>query len=189
MLPENRTEGGSDVATQQASSGDGGAVSTVAPPAPESLSKPDRPSTTDLLKGLADDATTLVRQEVLLAKQEVTEGLTSTAKASILLVVAGVLALYGFGFLLGSASGAVGGPAWRGPLIVGGGLAIIAAILALAGRSRLKKSKVGPTKATAELKQTANGLKEEISGRNRGGNDSRDRTDSPAHGGQSGQTL
>jgi Putative Actinobacterial Holin-X, holin superfamily III len=186
MLPETTIEGGSEVTTQQQSSGDGGLpaageqVRAIPPP-------PDRPSTAELLRGLADDATTLVRQEVMLARQEMTEGLAKTAMASSLLVAAGVLGLYAFGFLLGSASGAVGGPAWRGPLIVGGGLAILAGILVLVGRSRLKKSKVAPAKAREELRLTATELREEISGRNRGRNSSRDRADAQAHGGQAGQ--
>jgi len=175
VLPENRNEGGSDVATQQAPTGDRGGVPAVAQgraiPAPPD----DQPSTAALLKGLADDATTLVRQEVLLARQEMKEGLAKTAMASSLPAAAGVLALYAFGFLLASASDAIGGPGWLGPLIIGGGLALIAGILGLVGRSRLKKSKLTPAKATAELKQTANELREEISGRNRGGNGPRDR--------------
>jgi Putative Actinobacterial Holin-X, holin superfamily III len=165
------------VATEQASSGDGGGIPAAPPQARAIPAPPDQPSTADLLKGLANDATTLVRQEITLAKQEMTEGLAHTAIASSLLVAAGVLALYGFGFLLAAAASAIGGPAWFGPLIIGGGLALVAAILGLVGRSRLKKSKVAPAKATAELRQTANELKEEISGRNRGGNGPRNRAD------------
>jgi hypothetical protein len=169
------------VTTERQSSGDGGVapaseVRAIPPP-------PDRPSTADLLRGLAEDATTLVRQEVTLAKQEMTEGLTKTAMASSLLVAAGVLALYAFGFLLAAAARAIGGPGWLGPLIIGGGLVVIAGILGLIGRARLKRSKVAPAKAREELKQTANELREEISGRNRGGNSSRDRADAQAHGG------
>jgi hypothetical protein len=154
------------VATEQASSGDGGGIPAAPPQARAIPAPPDQPSTADLLKGLANDATTLVRQEITLAKQEMTEGLAHTAIASSLLVAAGVLALYGFGFLLAAAASAIGGPAWLGPLIIG-----------VVGRSRLKKSKVAPAKATAELRQTANELKEEISGRNRGGNGPRNRAD------------
>ena len=175
------------MATQQASSQDGGRQPA---PAPEARPVPvplDQPSTAELLRGVADDATTLMRQEVLLAKQEMTEGLTRTAMASGLLIAGGVLGLYGFGFLLASAASAVPGPGWLGPLAIGGGLVLIAGILALVGRSRLKKSKLVPAKATAELKQTANELKEEISGRNRGGHGSRDRADAQAPGGQAGQ--
>jgi hypothetical protein len=174
------------VTTQQPSSGGDGRIEVPAG-ARELPARRTEPTTAELLRGLADDATTLVRQEVTLAKQEMTEGLSSTAKASSMLVAGGVLALYGFGFLLASAARAIGGPAWLGPLIIGGGLVVIAGILALIGRARLKRSKLAPDKAREELKLTANELKEEISGRNRGGNGARDRADAQAHGGEGGQ--
>ena len=120
------------------------------------------PSTGELLKGLADDATTMARQEVLLAKQEITEGLQATAKAGSLLAAAGVLALYGLGFLLASGARAIGGPAWLGPLLVGGALVLVAGILGLVGKRRLAASKVAPAQARTELKETAAELREEI---------------------------
>jgi Putative Actinobacterial Holin-X, holin superfamily III len=186
MLPENKIEGGSEVTAQQQPPGDG-AIPTAGQQARAMPAPPGRPSTADLLRGLADDAATLVRQEVTLARQEMTEGLAKTAMAGSLLVAAGVLALYAFGFLLASAAQAIGGPSWLGPLIIGGGLVLIAAILGLIGGVRLKKSKVAPAKAREELRLTANQLREEISGRNRGGNGPRDRVDAQAHGGKGGQ--
>jgi hypothetical protein len=120
------------------------------------------PTTGELLRGLADDATELVRQEVLLARQEMTEGLAASAKAGSLVAGAAVLVLYGFGFLLAAAAAAISGPAWLGPLIVGGGLVLLAAILGLVGGRRLSKSNVAPAKARAELRETATGLREEI---------------------------
>jgi Putative Actinobacterial Holin-X, holin superfamily III len=120
------------------------------------------PSTGELLRGLADDASTLVRQEILLARQELQEGLTASAKASALLVAAGVLGLYAFGFLLYTIGEAIGGPRWLGFAIVTAVLLIVVAVLALVGRNRLAASKVAPEKARAELQTTANELKEEI---------------------------
>jgi hypothetical protein len=122
----------------------------------------DGPSTGELLRGLAEDASTLVRQEVLLAKQEMTEGLAARAKAGSLLALGGVLALYGLGFLLASAARAIGEPVWLGPLIVGGATMLVAGVLALVGRRRLAASKVAPARARAELKETAAELREEI---------------------------
>jgi len=148
----------SDV-TRQSSPESDGTVPAVAPATPAPAGEP---STAELLRGLADDAATLVRQEVVLARQEVTEGLTATAKAGSLLAVGGVLVAYGFGFLLASAAQAVGGPAWLGPLTVGGALVLVAAVLALVGRRRLAAAKMAPEQARAELRETANGLKEEI---------------------------
>jgi Putative Actinobacterial Holin-X, holin superfamily III len=122
----------------------------------------EEPSTTELLRGLAEDATTLVRQEILLARQELQEGLTASAKASALLVAAGVLGLYAFGFLLYTIGEAIGGPPWLGFAIVTAVLLIVVAVLGLVGRKRLAASKVAPEKAKAQLQTTANELKEEI---------------------------
>jgi uncharacterized membrane protein YqjE len=120
------------------------------------------PTTGELLKGLADDATTLFRQELLLARQELQEGMTATAKASALLAVAGVLGLYALGFLLYTIGVAIGGPEWLGFAIVTVVLLIVVAVLGLIGKNRLAASKVAPEKAKAELQTTANELKEEI---------------------------
>ncbi len=129
---------------------------------PAGAAPTEEPSTAELLKGLADDATTLVRQEILLARQELQEGLTASAKASALLVAAGVLGLYAFGFLLYTIGEAIGGPRWLGFAIVTVVLLIVVAVLGLVGRKRLAASKVAPEKARAELQTTANELKEEI---------------------------
>jgi uncharacterized membrane protein YqjE len=133
---------------------------TSVPPA--GAAPTEEPSTAELLKGLADDATTLVRQEILLARQELQEGLTASAKASAMLVAAGVLGLYAFFFLLYTIGVAIGGPEWLGFAIVTVVLLIVVAVLGLIGKNRLAASKVAPEKAKAELQTTANELKEEI---------------------------
>ena len=156
------------MATDRSSSDTGGAVPAAGSAPAQDLAPSGEPapaaepSTGELLRGLAEDATTLVRQEVLLARQEMTEGLASRAKAGSLLAVGGLLALYGLGFLLASGARAIGGPAWLGPLIVGGGLMLLAGMLGLLGRRRLAASKVAPARARAELKETAAELREEI---------------------------
>jgi uncharacterized membrane protein YqjE len=127
------------------------------------LATQDTETTTgELLKGLADDATTLFRQELLLARQELQEGMTATAKASVLLAVAGVLGLYALGFLLYTIGVAIGGPEWLGFAIVTLVLLIVVAVLGLVGRRRLAASKVAPERAKAQLQATATELKEEI---------------------------
>jgi uncharacterized membrane protein YqjE len=120
------------------------------------------PTTGELLKGLADDATTLIRQEILLARQELQEGLTASAKAGAMLAVAGVLGLYALGFLLYTIGVAIGGPEWLGFAIVTAVLLIVVAVLALIGRRQLAASKVAPERARAQLQATAAELKEEI---------------------------
>jgi hypothetical protein len=144
------------VTSEQVSPGGDGVVPPQGPAAA------GEPSTGELLRGLADDATTLVRQEVLLARQEMTEGLVSGARAASLLAVAGVLVLYGIGFLLASAARSIYGPAWLGPLIVGGALVLVAGLLGFLGGRRLARSRVAPAQARAELRETATELREEI---------------------------
>jgi len=119
-------------------------------------------TTGELLKGLADDATTLIRQEILLARQELQEGLTASAKAGAMLAVAGLLGLYALGFLLYTIGVAIGGPEWLGFAIVTAVLLIVVAVLALIGRRQMAASKVAPERARAQLQATAAELKEEI---------------------------
>jgi uncharacterized membrane protein len=123
---------------------------------------PTEPTTGELLKGIADDATTLFRQEILLARQELQEGLATSAKAGALLAAAGVLALYAFGFLLYTIGVAIGGPEWLGFAIVTAVLLVVVLVLALLGRSRMAAAKVAPERAKAQLQATATELKEEI---------------------------
>jgi uncharacterized membrane protein YqjE len=129
---------------------------------PSAAGEATEPSTAELLKGLADDATTLVRQEILLARQELQEGLVATAKGGALLAAAGVLGLYALGFLLFTIAVAIGGPDWLGFAIVTVVLLVVIAVLGLLGRRRLAASKVAPERAKAELKETAAELKEEL---------------------------
>jgi Putative Actinobacterial Holin-X, holin superfamily III len=123
---------------------------------------PSEPTTGELLKGIADDATTLFRQEILLARQEMQEGLTTSAKAGALLAAAGVLGLYVLGFLLYTIGVAIGGPEWLGFAIVTAVLLVVVLVLALLGRRRMAAAKVAPERAKAQLQATATELKEEI---------------------------
>jgi Putative Actinobacterial Holin-X, holin superfamily III len=117
---------------------------------------PDKePSTADLIKGIADDASTLVKQEILLARQELTEGLAKVAAGSALLVVAGLLGLYALGFLfetLAWSLEALGLPKSASFGIVTLLLLLVAAILGLVGQRRLAKAKVAPERAQAGLR-------------------------------------
>jgi putative superfamily III holin-X len=113
-------------------------------------------TTADLVKGIAEDASTLVKQELLLAKQEVTEGMAKAAAASALLIVAGLLGLYALGFLFTTAAWgleALGLPKSASFGIVTLVLLLVAGVLALVGRNRLAASKVKPELAQAELQQ------------------------------------
>jgi ABC-type multidrug transport system fused ATPase/permease subunit len=126
--------------------------------------QPDGPrSTADLVRGIAEDASTLVRQELLLAKQELTEGATVAAKAGAMLGAAAVVGLFALGFLLSTLAWGIvdlGLPRWAGFGIVALLLLIIAAVLGLIGKRRMAEAKLAPNRAQAELKQATNELVE-----------------------------
>lgn len=116
-----------------------------------------------LVAQATQDISVIVRKEIELAKAEVTGSLRFAAKAVPLLVLAGVLALYGLGLLLTAGAWgltALGLPSWAGFLIVAGVLFVIAAILALVGRRALARVRPVPQRAIAGLEETVTALKD-----------------------------
>jgi hypothetical protein len=86
------------------------------------------------VRDLAQDVPRLLREEVELAKAEAKAAAVSAAIRAAVLTVAGFLLALATTLLAIAAAAAISdrmGEPWAGPLIVGGGLAVIAAIAAL----------------------------------------------------------
>jgi uncharacterized membrane protein YqjE len=113
----------------------------------------------DLLKELSTDISVLVRQEVALAKVEMSEKAQTYARASAMMAVAAILAMLAIGVLTACIVLAidVALPAWLAALIVGGAYLIIAGILVLVGMARLRRA----GKPVPE--QTIETIKEDVS--------------------------
>lgn len=109
-----------------------------------------------LVNSAIADGQMLVKQQIELAKSELSYTAKQAASTSGLLIGAGVLGFLAFVFLLvAGAYGivAAGLPVWAGFLIVAGLLLLVAAILGLLGRSRAKK--VGPPqRAISQAQET-----------------------------------
>lgn len=106
----------------------------TSPPAAE------RPSIGELLSDISTDITTLMRQEVALAKAEVTQSAKQAGKGAGMLAGAGVaghMVLLFLSIALWWAIGDKTGHGWSA-LIVAAIWAIIAAILAATGRKEIK---------------------------------------------------
>ncbi len=99
-------------------------------------------STAELVRRAIDQVQTLVRDEVALAKAELAAKARSAAMGGGLFGGAAILGLYGGGALIAGAvlALALALPAWAAALIVGGVLLLLAGLLALAGRSRLRRA-------------------------------------------------
>jgi Na+/melibiose symporter-like transporter len=107
----------------------------TSPPAAE------RPSIGELLSDISTDLSTLMRQEVALAKAELTQSAKQTGKGAGMLAGAGVAGHFVLLFIsiaLWWGIGNATGHGWSA-LIVAAIWAIIAAILAATGRKEMKK--------------------------------------------------
>ena len=99
-------------------------------------------STADLVKLASEQVTQLVRDEVALARMEMTSKAKKMGLGAGLFGGAGIFVVYGVGALLAGLALllALVLPAWAAALIVGGGLFLIAAILSLIGRAEFKRA-------------------------------------------------
>jgi uncharacterized membrane protein YqjE len=100
------------------------------------------PSTADLVRRVSEQVSTLVRDEIQLARIEMAEKGKRAGMGAAMFGSAGLVALYGVGALIaaGILALALALPAWASALIVGVVLLIIAAVAALLGRSNVKKA-------------------------------------------------
>ena len=126
----------------------------VVPTSPALHGKDPR-STVELVKDIAADASSLVRKEVELAKQELLEAVTARLKAAGAMVAAGVFGLFMLGFLGLAAAAALDliFPAWLAALIVAGGFAVIAGPAVLFGLRKMKAPPLAPEETVRTVKE------------------------------------
>ena len=125
----------------------------------------DERSLGDLFSDLSRETTTLVRQEVQLAKAELTQSATEAARGIGMLVAGGAVAYAGLLFLLlAIVFGLIeaGWDAWLSALVVGLVVVAIGAILVLRARESLKPANLAPQKTVETLKEDAAWAKEQI---------------------------
>ncbi|MBY4892867.1 phage holin family protein [Rhodobacteraceae bacterium N5(2021)] len=107
----------------------------------------------------------ILRKEASLAKAELSENLGRAGVALGLLVGAVVLALVALVTLAGAGVAglvAAGWSVWLSALVVGGGLAVIAAIFATIGVRGLKPESLAPSRSIENVKRDFNVIKEQI---------------------------
>jgi Putative Actinobacterial Holin-X, holin superfamily III len=127
-----------------------------------------------LLKKLRDDTTTLVRDEISLAKTEISEKIASTSRnvgylavGALVAYAALILFLQGIGFLLRDLfiSGGMNqaSASLLGFLIVGGVIGIIGALLIVKALNTLKKEPLSPTKTAETLREDKEWVQNKVS--------------------------
>jgi hypothetical protein len=119
----------------------------------------------DLFGDLTRDMGTLVRQEVELAKTEMTQKASEAGKNIGSMVAGGAVAYAGFlailaGLIIGIAS--LGVPRWLSALIVGLVVTGVGYFLIQKGREALKQGNLAPKKTIETLKDDAEWAKEQV---------------------------
>ena len=125
----------------------------------------DERSLGDLFSDLSRETTTLVRQEVQLAKAELSQSATEAARGIGMLVAGGAVAYAGLLFvLLAIVYGLIeaGWDAWLSALVVGVVVVAIGAILVLRARESLKPANLAPRRTVETLKEDQEWAKEQI---------------------------
>jgi xanthine/uracil permease len=125
----------------------------------------DERSLGDLFSDLSRETTTLVRQEVQLAKAELTQSATEAARGIGMLVAGGAVAYAGLLFLLlAIVYGLIdaGWDPWLSALVVGLVVVAIGAILVLRARESLKPANLAPRRTVETLKEDQEWAKEQI---------------------------
>lgn len=120
-------------------------------------------STQELVKQLADQTTTLVRQEVELAKAELAQKGKRAGIGAGMFGGAGVLGLYAVGALTAAAILALATAldGWLAALIVGVVYAAVAGVLALQGRRKVREATpVAPERTLDTVKEDVEVVKQ-----------------------------
>jgi hypothetical protein len=120
-------------------------------------------STGELVKMMSEQVSVLIRDELKLARLEITSKGKQTAIGTGMFGASGVIAVYAVGCLLACAIIAISGAvaAWLAALIVGVALLAAAGVVALLGKGRIAKAApVVPEQAVADVKADVEEIKE-----------------------------
>jgi len=124
------------------------------------------PTLGQLVMGLTDDISTLVRKEVDLAKAEVQESVQQGAKAGGMVAAGGAVAYAGLLFILAAIAILLGdwwNNYWLGAGVVGIIVAIIGYVMLNGGLNQLKQVSLVPRKTISSLQSDAEMAKEKLS--------------------------
>jgi uncharacterized membrane protein YqjE len=129
------------------------------------LSQEQQHSTGELVKLLSEQVSVLVRDELKLAKLEMTSKGKQVAVGAGMFGASGLVAFYGVGCLLACAIIAIAGviSAWLAALIVGAALLATAGVATLLGRQRMRKAAPPmPEETVASVKADVDEIKESV---------------------------
>lgn len=128
----------------------------------------DRRSLPSLFSDLLRHTTTLLHEEVELAKADVSEKAREAARATGAMAIGGAIAFAGFVVLLFAAAAALAPllppdvQLWLAPLIVGAIVLVIGLIALSSGRAKLKAADLRPSRTMDSLRTDQRMVKEHL---------------------------
>lgn len=120
----------------------------------------------ELLRDLANDVSSLVRQEITLARTEAQDKVHQTVLAVVAMIAGALMAFAALIILLDAlVFGLVeaGLQRWLAALIVGGVVAVIGFFLVRKGQNDLSASRLAPERTAANVRKDLNLVKEQVS--------------------------
>jgi len=130
----------------------------------EMIGQNSDPTLGDLFTSLTEDLSTLVRQEIALARTETMEKVTTATRSIVMMVAGGLIAYAGLIalimaliFLLNRAM-----PLWVSALIVAIVVIVVGVILLMSGRGALARMSVVPEKTVESMKENTEWAKEQV---------------------------
>lgn len=126
----------------------------------------DNRSTATLLSDLVSEVTALMRQEMLLAKTEISEKISQLGLTGASLAAGGAVLFAGFLVLLSAAVLALAlvVPAWLAALSIGAVVAIIGGVMLMKGLRDLRAEELAPRRTIQSLKKDKQLAQEHIGG-------------------------
>jgi hypothetical protein len=125
----------------------------------------DERSLGDLFSELSEESSRLVRQEIALAKAEITDSARRVGKDVGMIAAGGVIAYAGFIVFLGALAILLAGvmPLWLSTLLVGVIVIAVGAGLVMKGRADLHRAELAPRQTIETLREDKEWAKEQIS--------------------------
>jgi len=122
------------------------------------------PTLGDLFSSLTGDLSTLVRQEIDLARTETLEKVTTATRSIVTMVAGGLVAYAGLIALIMAAIFLLNGvmSLWLSALIVGIVVLVVGVILLMSGRGALARMSVVPEKTVESMKENTEWAKEQV---------------------------
>ena len=129
------------------------------------LTPREQPQLGELVRQLAQDSATLVRQEVALAKAELRENVKSVMRDAVMVGAGTFVALLGVLLMVAFLALLVGDAVdeyWLGALIVGAVFLLVGGVLAKKALNSLKHDGLAPEQTIATLKEDKQWLQSEM---------------------------